>query len=353
MGFARFARSYLFGFALMGACAAVLAVMLAVVGCTPAFTVLACALVLGAYALAVALDYARRRAFYADLADLTERLESPRFAVGMLERPLYADGAVAYDALAAVSKEASDDISAFRRQVEDYRAYIETWVHEAKSPLAAAHLMLENLAAEADGASWERLDALGEELRRVERYIEQALFYARSEAVEKDYLVRRHSLRALVTAAVRANSRALIGAGVAVSLQNLDYEVLTDDKWAVFMLEQVLQNSVKYAREKGAAVAFEARQVGSGTANERVELTVRDNGCGVAASDLPRVFEKGFTGANGRAALTGKRATGLGLYLVKRLCDKMGLGVTASSHEGEGFAVTFAFPVNRMHLVNA
>ena len=353
MGFGRFARSYLFGFALTCTCAAVLAVMLVTAGCTAAFTVLACALVVGTYALSVALDYARRRAFYAELADLAERLENPRFAVEMLERPLYADGAVAYDALAAVSKEASDEIGAFRRQGEDYRAYIETWVHEAKSPLAAAHLMLENLAAEADGATWERLDALGEELRRVERYIEQALFYARSETVEKDYVVRRHSLRALVSAAVKANSRALIGAHVAVFLQNLDCEVLADDKWAVFMLGQVVQNSVKYAREQGAEICFEARRVGAGTADERVELAVRDNGCGVAAADLPRVFEKGFTGGNGRAARTGKRATGLGLYLVKRLCDKMGLGVAASSQEGEGFTVTFSFPLNRMHLVDA
>ncbi len=351
MGFWRFARSYAFVAALACVLCATLALMLAVAGVSAALIVLACLLVAAAFALAVALDYARRRSFYADLADLSECLENPRFAIEMLERPAYADGAVAYDALAAVSKEASDEIAAFRRQAEDYRAYIETWVHEAKSPLAAAHLMLENLAAEADGASWERLDALAEELRRVERYIEQALFYARSETVEKDYLVRRHSLRDLVGAAVRANSHALIAGHVAVFLQGLDREVYADDKWVVFMLGQVIQNSVKYARETGAEITFEARSVGEGLADEHVELAVRDNGCGISAADLPRVFEKGFTGSNGRAARTGKRATGLGLYLVRQLCGKMGLGVSASGREGEGFAVTFSFPVNRMHLI--
>lgn len=351
MGFWRFARSYAFALALTLACAAVVAVMLAVVGSSEAFIVLVCALIVLAFALAVLLDYLRRRPFYDDLADLSERMESPRFAVEMLERPGYADGAVAYDALAAISKNANDEIGAYRRQVEDYREYIETWVHEAKSPLAAAHLMVENLAADADDESWERLDALAEELRRTERYIEQALFYARSETVEKDYLVRRHNLRSLVTSALRANSHALIGAHVAVFMQGLDRDVYADDKWVAFILGQIIQNSVKYARDEGAEITFEARLVGAGMSDEHVELAVRDNGCGVSAADLPRVFDKGFTGDNGRTARTGKRATGLGLYLVKRLCDKMGLGISASSREGEGFCVTIAFPLNRMHLL--
>lgn len=351
MGFWRFARSYAFSLVLAAACAAVVALMLAVVGSSGSFIALVCALIVLTAGLTVLLDYLRRRPFFGDLADLSDRMESPRFAVEMLERPRYADGAAAYDALAAVSKEANDEIGAYRRQAEDYREYIETWVHEAKSPLAAAHLMVKNLAADAADGDWERLDALAEELSRTERYIEQALFYARSETVERDYLVRRHNLRDLVSGAVKANSRALIGAHVAVFLQGLDRDVFADDKWVAFILGQIIQNSVKYARGTGAEITFEGRLVGAGLADEHVELAIRDNGCGVSAADLPRVFDKGFTGDNGRAAHTGKRATGLGLYLVKRLCDKMGLGISASSREGEGFCVTIAFPLNRMHLL--
>ena len=108
------------------------------------------------------------------------------------------------------------------------------------------------------------------------------------------------------------------------------------------------QNSVKYAREDNAFVEFSARLCDEGRATERVELTIRDNGCGVsAAATLPRVFEKGFTGEVGR---TGKRSTGIGLYLVKRLCDKMGVGIEAASAQGEGFAVTLAFSTNRFHF---
>ena len=337
------------------ACAcAIAALVLAVAGCSLSVTVLVCALFFLATVLAVVLDYARKRAFFADLSDLSSRLDHPRFASEMIERPEYPEGRIAYDALAAVSKTANDEVAAYRRQTEDYRDYIETWVHEAKSPLAAAHLMVENLAdadGDGDGAHAARLDALDEELSRIEGYIEQALFYARSEAVEKDYLIRTHELRDLVACAVRENSRSLIGAHVAVSLEGLDRPVFADDKWIVFILGQLIQNAVKYAREQGAELAFEGSVENEGGADERVVLSVRDNGCGVSEADLPRVFEKGFTGSNGRSARSVKQSTGIGLYLVRRLCDKMGLSVAARSRAGEGFCVLIGFPSNKMHYL--
>ncbi len=337
-------------FVCAAAACAVSALVLTVAGCASSVIALVCALFALATMLAAALGYARKRAFFAGLADLSQRLDKPRFASELIERPEFPEGRIAYDALAAVSKTANDEVAAYRRQAEDYRDYIETWVHEAKSPLAAAHLMVENLA-DGGGMSAGRLDALDEELSRIEGYIEQALFYARSEAVEKDYLIRTHELRDLVTRAVRENSRSLIGAHVAVSLKGLDRPVFADDKWVVFILGQLIQNAVKYARERGAALAFEGSIEGAGSADERVVLAVRDNGCGVSEADLPRVFEKGFTGSNGRSARSAKQSTGIGLYLVRRLCDKMGLSVAARSRAGEGFCVLIGFPSNKMHYL--
>ena len=126
--------------------------------------------------------------------------------------------------------------------------------------------------------------------------------------------------------------------------ENLDFEVFTDEKWLEFILGQLIQNSIKYACEDGAKITFSGALLDEGLASERIELTVADNGCGVSAADLPRVFEKGFTGDNGR---TTKRATGIGLYLVARLCSKMGIEVTAASDSGKGFVVTFAFSTNK------
>ena len=264
-----------------------------------------------------------------------------------------------HDAMTALAKSAADDVAASRRQVADYREYVETWVHEAKTPLATARLMLENLRGDAanmeskpNGAAagslelTARVRALDEELDRLEGYIEQALFYARSETLDRDYLVRPYALRDLVSGAVRANARSLIATHVAPELGDLGEMVFTDEKWMGFILGQVIQNSVKHARSEGARITFSSRVVGEGTADERVELSVADNGCGVPADELPRVFDKGFTGTLGRS---GKKATGIGLYLVKRLCDKMGVAVRAESVEGEGFTVVFGFPTDKYH----
>lgn len=314
-------------------------------------TLLVVLILLGGFAVALVLDYARKRRFYRELSDCVDDIQHPLWISEMLDQPDFLEGSLSFDAIRAVAKAANDDVATFRRQTSDYREYVETWVHEAKSPLAAAHLMLDNLAegapADAEGeVLLEKASALGDELDRVEGFIEQALFFARSESLDRDYLIRAHTLKDLVGAALKANAHTLIAAHVAPFRKNLDLTVFTDDKWMVFILGQLIQNSVKYVRTEQLEICFTGTLVDEGLATERIELIVRDNGCGVPEDDLPRVFDRGFTGANGR---TGKRSTGIGLYLVKRLCDKMGLGVRADSVPGSFFAVTISFSTNKMH----
>lgn len=299
---------------------------------------------------ALGADWTRKQRFFGDLEACAHDVDHPLWMTEMVDRPDYLEGEITYDALDAIAHAANDDVAAYRRQVSEYREYIETWVHEAKSPLAAAHLMVDNLRAEPlDGSAAEKVASLDDELRRVEGFIDQALFYARSETLDRDYLIRSYSLADLVAAALRANASALIGAHISPVMENLDLEVFTDEKWIGFILGQIVQNSVKYACAEQPRIEFAGSLLDEGTANERVELTVRDNGCGVSEADLPRVFDKGFTGENGR---TGKRSTGIGLYLVKRLCDKMDVGVSASSQEGEGFAITLTFSRNKFQFVD-
>lgn len=351
MSYADYLRSHLSSILICICLIALVCFVLAVTGVSISVYLLISGMIAVAAVLASIVDYLRRRPFYSDLMTSAREIEHPLWIAEMVDRPDFIEGEVAYDALRAISKAANDDVSTCRRQASDYREYIETWVHEAKSPLAAAHLMLENLvdavpAGEIAERVCDKADALEEELDRVETYIEQALFFARSEALDRDYLIRSHSLKQLVTEAIKANARSMIAAHVAPMRRGLDLEVFTDDKWMVFILGQLIQNSVKYACSDGAVIEFSGRMVDAGTAREAIVLTVRDNGCGVPAADLPRVFEKGFTGENGRM---GKRSTGIGLYLVSRLCSKMGIGVAADSVEGEGFTVYLRFPNNKMH----
>lgn len=175
--------------------------------------------------LGIVIEYARRRRFLRQLERAAEELESPAWVQEMVQCPTYAEGELEYEVLCRVGKAACDEVAEGRRQTEDYRDYIESWVHEAKLPLAAAHLILENLDGGADDPT--RVDDLGRELARVERYIDQALYYARSEVVERDYLIRRWDLKTLVTGAIKANARELIAAHVAPVCENLDFEVVS------------------------------------------------------------------------------------------------------------------------------
>lgn len=351
MSYWAYLKSSTLGAVIVAMAALLCCFILVVYGAGWAVALLTSGVFLGAALLVNIAFYLQRQRFYSSLAAGAEDVEHPLWITEMVDRPDFVEGEIVYDALRAISKAANDDVAAYRRQATDYREYVETWVHEAKSPLAAAHLMLENLtdALPADDSADMALgkaEALEEELDRVEGYIEQALFFARSETLDRDYLIRSHSLHELVSTAIKANARAMIAGHVAPMRRNLDLTVFTDDKWMVFILGQLIQNSVKYARPRGAVIEFTGRLLNPGQADERVELEVRDNGCGVPEADLPRVFDRGFTGSNGRS---GKRATGIGLYLVHRLCGKMGIGVAADSVEGEGFAVTLTFSANKMH----
>ena len=283
--------------------------------------------------------------------------DAPELALSM-EEPDAPEAQVVFEALQAVATEANARVSDSRLREREHREFVETWVHEVKTPLAAIDLMLENL----DDA---RLAPLARELDRVGSLVEQALYFARSSSVESDYLVRTCTLEALVRGAVKSRAHALVGAHVAVGMEGLDRTVFADHKWMQFVLGQLIDNAVRYRRDPvdpaacdaetpggaaadGPRIDFSARVLDEGRADERVVLSVRDNGCGISAADIGRVFDKGFTGSNGRVYA---KSTGIGLYLVRSLCEKMGLSVSASSVEGEWTCFEIVFPTNRMKVL--
>lgn len=216
----------------------------------------------------------------------------------------------------------------------EYREYVERWVHEVKAPITAARLICREL----DGEQRRKLTA---ELARIEAHVERALFYARAENPEQDCLFRQVNLGEIAAQAVENHRSLLIQSGVRVETEDLDCCVYTDEKWAVFILGQLLQNAARYLG-KDPVITISAQPLGKQT-----KLTVRDNGIGIPAHELPRVFDRGFTGSNGRSR--GDRSpagssTGMGLYLCKKLSGFLGLGLSVTSEEGKGTAVALTFP---------
>lgn len=194
----------------------------------------------------------------------------------------------------------------------DMTEYYTMWVHQIKTPIAAMRLTLQGMdTAEAR--------ELSEELQRIEQYVEMVLCYLRLDSDSTDYLIRRCDLDEIVRQAVRKYSPQFIRRKLRLDYEPLNYSVLTDDKWLLFVIEQVISNALKYTRSGTVKIYLDGE-----------DLCIRDTGIGIAQEDLPRIFEKGYTGCNGR---TDKRASGIGLYLCRRICTALGHDITARSDE--------------------
>lgn len=229
-----------------------------------------------------------------------------------------------------------ENVNKYRQFGEEYKDYIEMWVHEIKTPLAAGKLIISNNPSEVT-------KSIEEELNKVEDFVEQALFYARSTTVEKDYVIKEMSLKDTVNKVIKKNAKTFIYKRIKIDLQNIDVMVYSDAKWLEFILHQIVGNALKYTPEESGVITLHTSKQ-----SDQILLSIQDNGQGIPLQDLPRVFDKGFTGKNGRS---NEMATGMGLYLCKLLCDKLYLDIRMTSMEGKGTCVMISFPINSMMLL--
>ncbi len=210
----------------------------------------------------------------------------------------------------------------------EYREYIEQWVHEIKTPITAARL----ICCQLEGTSKRKLTF---ELSQIEAHVERALFYARTESPEQDCIFGYINLNKIVSKAIENHRTLFIHSGVRIETEGLDCFVYTDEKWMVFLLGQLLQNSARY-KSKEPLISISARSLG-----RQVQLVVQDNGIGIPSHELPQVFDRGFTGSNGRSR---GGSTGMGLYLCKKLSAFLQIGLELTSEEGNGTTVTLIVP---------
>ena len=336
MSFGAYLADRLAPLAVGAAALAFSALVMTVYGLEAPATAFVCAVLALAALVALVLDWLHRRAFYQRLSEALDSLDDETLATELMARPGFLEGELFYDALDRASKAMRDRIAAARRRQREYREYVETWVHEIKTPIAAAHLIAKNNPSP-------EVDALDAEVDAIEGYVEQALYYSRGTSLDRDFQVREVALADAVRDALRHKARTLIGARVVPELGALDLTVRADPKWLTFAVGQVLVNAAKYRRpgEGEGHVRITAERRETGLDSWETRLSISDDGVGIPAADVGRVFDKGFTGENGRRFA---RSTGMGLYLVRELCDKMGLAVWAESAEGAGTTVTISFP---------
>ena len=219
-------------------------------------------------------------------------------------------------------------VSAAARQQSEMKDYYAKWVHQIKTPIAAMLILLQSV--EDENPALPELKEMKMELFKMEQYVEMVLTYLRMEDMSGDLQFEKVSLDKILKQSVRKYSQMFILQKIRLDYRPVERIVLTDEKWLEFVTEQILSNALKYTKNGGEIrICLEEKR-------GRECLVIEDNGIGIQAEDLPRVFEKGFTGYNGRAD---KKSTGIGLYLCKKIMDKMGHKIWIDSEVGKGTRV--------------
>jgi len=214
----------------------------------------------------------------------------------------------------------------------DRNDYYLMWTHQIKTPIAAMKLLLENSEERNKNSFF-----MSEELFKIEQYVEMVLTFQRLESLSSDLVLEECDLYEMLKQAVKRFSVLFINKGLSLELQEMRMKVLTDEKWFGFCIGQIISNSVKYTKQ--GCVTIRAREE-----KESVVLCVEDTGIGIRPEDLPRIFERGFTGCNGRME---KKSTGIGLYLCHRVFGHLGIGVQVESEAGQGTKMSLCIPVRK------
>ncbi|MDM0957878.1 sensor histidine kinase [Clostridium perfringens] len=280
-------------------------------------------------------DYLRKKQYYNEIKENMESLDKKYLISEVIEEGTFTESKLIYEVICKSNKAMNDEIGEFKRGINDYREYIELWVHEIKTPIATCKLLIENNESPLT-------ESIGEEVCKLENYIDQALFYTRSNTIEKDYIIKEMSLSSCLNKVLNNNADALIKKRVKISLGDLEKIVYSDSKWIEFILGQIISNSIKYMNKEHKELKIYCNEN-----SKYVILNIEDNGAGISEKDISRVFHKGFTGENGRKF---GKSTGIGLYLCKKLCKKLGLDINLVSEEGEFTRVSIIFPINRMMI---
>lgn len=216
-------------------------------------------------------------------------------------------------------QEQRDLRSQMDRRYADMVDYYTIWAHQIKTPIASMGLRLQS----EDSARSRQLSA---DLFRIEQYVEMVLVFLRLDSDSTDYVIRTSDLDGIVRGAVKKFAGEFIGRKLTLDYTPVNTTVLTDEKWLSFVVEQVLSNALKYTPSGGISITLEPEKT----------LCIRDTGIGIAPEDLPRIFEKGYTGYNGRRE---KKASGIGLYLCRRICGNLGHTITADSAVDRGTVI--------------
>lgn len=279
------------------------------------------------------VEYYNKKKKVDKIINLIDGLEEKYLISELIPVPKELENKGYYYALKKACKSMNDKIGILETNHLEYQEYIESFAHEVKTPISALSLTFDN----------ENNFDLKEELEKIDNLVEQMLYYARSDNTEKDYFIKEMKLNDLLHPVILNYKNCLLKYHITLNIHNLEHIVYTDEKWLHFILSQLIQNSIKYLDKEDKQI-----EISSIDNKDNIILSIKDNGCGISNADLSRIFEKGFTGSNRKK----EHSTGIGLYLSKKLCDRLGLKLIVKSLEKKYTEFSIIFPKNNIYKIN-
>lgn len=278
-------------------------------------------------------DFFRKNRFYNTTSKILDELDKKYLITEIINEPNFLEGKILTDYLYDIDKSMNENVKKYKSSNEEFKEYMELWCHEVKTPIATSKMILENNKNEIN-------DSVFEELTRIDNYVEQILYYARSETVEKDYIIKKVELKEIIDTIIKRNKKDLIGKKIKIEINDINESVNSDSKWLEFIINQIINNSIKYSKDKECYIKITTRKN-----KNNLFLDIEDNGIGIPQSEINNVFDKSYTGSNGRKKYN---STGIGLYLCKKLCLKLGHNIYIKSEENKSTTVTIDFPIGSL-----
>lgn len=282
------------------------------------------------FVIYLTVDFILKRKYFTILKknSLSEELDW----VNSIPPPMSAEQRIYHDLLIKLYQDANKKMAAYSTKNIENLEFMTMWVHEIKTPISASKLIIENSV---NAPSEKVLYSIEDEINKIEDFVQMTLFYSRADDFAKDYMIYSTSLSKIVNDCIIREYSSITNKNISLNMDNLDLQIDTDEKWLGFIIKQILDNAIKYSSVNSVIKIYAEK-----TEKESV-LHIEDCGIGIKAEDIDRVFDKSFTGNNGRIFYT---STGIGLYLSQKLARKLGYNISVSSEYGHGTKVSIHFP---------
>ena len=284
----------------------------------------------------ITISYIKKNSFYKNYLSNLEKLSKKYLILETIPEPNTYEEKILVNSLYDINKSMIENINEYQRSTIEFKEFVELWIHEVKIPISSLILKCHNNKEKYDKSFLSLI-------RRLDNQIDEVLYYVRSENTEKDFAIAEVSLKEVIRNVGLKNKDDLLESNIDFITDLKDLKISTDKKWLEFIINQIINNSIKYKKDKDSYIKISAFEQ-----SEKKVLEIYDNGIGIPSKDLKRVFEKSFTGSNGREKV---KSTGMGLYIVKKLCDKLGHNIKIESKEKDYTKVIIEFGKNEHYKI--